>query len=70
MKVLVTGGSGFIGRNIISECNKRGWETVSFDIAPKNSDANFHITESVMNLAHLKKAMNDVDYVFHLAAVT
>ena len=43
MKALVTGGEGFIGRNIIKEINSRSWYSISMDIAEKKSEANeFH----------------------------
>ena len=70
MKAFVTGGSGFIGRNIIAQCGKIGWNTTSFDLENKNSDSDQHINGSVLNYGLLKKSMEDVDYVFHLAATT
>ena len=69
MKVLVTGGSGFIGRNIIKQCKERGLETVSFD-TEGNGDADIHFRGSVLDFTLLKKAMSGCDYAFHLAATT
>ncbi|MGC8516223.1 MAG: NAD-dependent epimerase/dehydratase family protein [Thermoplasmata archaeon] len=51
MKVLITGGSGFIGRHIVRECRKRGWETVSFDSSKKNSDS--RLCENYLSYADL-----------------
>ena len=70
MKAIITGGSGFIGRHIIGECKKRGWETVSFDAVEKNSDADSHVMGSVLDYSLLKRTMEGSDYVFHLAATT
>ena len=70
MKALVIGGSGFIGRNIIEVLNQKKYYTVSYDIAEKNNNANEHINGDMLDLEKLSKAMNDIDYVFNLAAVT
>ena len=70
MKVLITGGSGFIGRHIVMECRNRGWETVSFDTAKKNSDSDKHVTGTVLDFRLLKESMRGCDAAFHLAATT
>lgn len=33
-KVLVTGGSGFVGTNLVAHCIERGWEVRNLDIVP------------------------------------
>ena len=62
---LVTGGEGFIGRNIISRIRDLGGEAYSLDIAGK-PDFKVSITD--------RRKFNDVrkkfDGIFHLAAVT
>jgi UDP-glucose 4-epimerase len=70
MKALVTGGEGFIGRNIIDLCRSKGWETISLDIAEGESNADVKIIGSVLDLPLLRKITKDVDYVFHEAAMT
>ena len=70
MHVLVTGGSGFIGRNIVKVLKEQGNEVGSLDIRDKNSISDYHIMSDVRNLKMLEKACNGIDYVFHLAAVT
>ncbi|MEM0135670.1 MAG: NAD(P)-dependent oxidoreductase [Thermoplasmatales archaeon] len=69
MKALVTGGSGFIGRNIIMQCKERGMETVSFDTEGTRY-ADTHFMGSILDFNLLKKAMKGCDNVFHLAAIT
>ena len=70
MKILVTGGSGFIGRNIIKLLKENSNYVISLDIKDKNSISDEHIVGNVLDLDLLKKVTRDVDYVFHLAAVT
>jgi len=70
MRALVTGGSGFIGRNIIEQLNELGFETISYDIADKNSNSHIHIKGSILDREKLQQSLKKVDYVFHLAAVT
>ena len=41
MNVLVTGGSGFIGRNIVKVLKEQGNEVGSLDIKEKNSVADY-----------------------------
>ena len=68
-KILVTGGLGFIGRNIIKQCKERGWETVSFN-TNSGGDADTHVTGSVLDLNLLRKTMKGCHGVFHLATTT
>ncbi len=69
MRVLVTGGAGFIGRNIIDTCSKNGWETASLDLlSAENADISYK--GSILDKEILGKALKDVDLIFHEAAVT
>ena len=70
MNILVTGGSGFIGRNIVRILKEEGNTVGTYDIKVKNSNSDYHIMSDVRNLKMLEKACNGIDYVFHLAAVT
>ena len=70
MNVLVTGGSGFIGRNIVKVLKEQGNEVGSLDIKEKNSVADYHITCDIRNRHMVEKALKGIDHVFHLAAVT
>ncbi len=70
MKILVTGGSGFIGSHVIDKLVDLNYEVINFDISKSeymNSKAVF-IKEDVMNLEALKEAARNIDYIIHLAA--
>ena len=62
---LVTGGEGFIGRNIISRIRDLGGEAYSLDITGK-PDFKISITDR-RKFNEIKKKF---DGTFHLAAVT
>lgn len=79
MKAVVTGGAGFIGANLAEELANRGTEVIIVDDLAtgkmenitdslKRAKVNF-IKGSVTNLALLTGIFNDVDYVFHQAAI-
>ena len=70
MNILVTGGSGFIGRNIVKLLKEEGNTVATLDIKDKNSVADYHIMSDVRNLHMVQNACKGMDYVFHLAAVT
>ena len=73
MKVLVTGGAGFIGSHIADFFTERGDEVTVLDnlssgkIENIPESANF-IQGDITNPDDIEKAI-DVDYVFHLAAM-
>lgn len=72
-RVLVTGGSGFIGTNII-EFYKDKCEVLNIDIvAPRNKTHNFYWQKvDILNLESLHKTVSSFkpDYVLHMAART
>lgn len=70
MNILVTGGSGFIGRNIVKLLKDEGNSVGTYDIKDKNSESDYHIKSDIRNLKMLEEACRGMDYVFHLAAVT
>lgn len=73
-KVLVTGGSGFIGSNLVEYLDAKNFTVVNFDInKPRNSKYNKHwIKGNILNAAELSACFDSFspDYVIHLAART
>ena len=75
-KVLVIGGSGFIGRHIIEECIKKKWAINSLDISSyptfyKASNcytSNVDITE--LNSYGNSLDFSEFDFIYHLAALS
>jgi len=70
MDILVTGGSGFIGRNIVNILKERGHTVTTLDIEEKKSISDYHIKADVRDMEKVRSACKNKDYVFHLAAVT
>jgi UDP-glucose 4-epimerase len=69
MKVLVTGGSGFIGSHVVDKLIELGHAVRVFDmILPQRDDVE-HYQGSLLELEQLRMGMAGVDVVYHLAAV-
>ena len=75
MRVLVTGGVGFVGTNLIKRLIKEEHEVFSFDNYSTGKKENeqegcTYIDIDINNLEHLDKALfNDIDVIFHMAAL-
>ncbi|HMG25859.1 MAG TPA: NAD-dependent epimerase/dehydratase family protein, partial [Acidimicrobiia bacterium] len=76
MKVLITGGAGFLGSHLADAFLDRGDEVFILDIAPtakvrhRLGHERLHfVHDSVFNEAILEGLINRVDLVYHLAAV-
>ncbi|MGJ4887744.1 NAD-dependent epimerase/dehydratase family protein [Bradyrhizobium sp. HKCCYLS3077] len=71
MKVLVTGGSGFIGHHLVAALAARGAEVRVLDVrSPTHLIAEAEYIEgSVLDSATVGKAMAGVDQVYHLAGL-
>lgn len=68
-KVLVTGGSGFIGTNLVNELRSRGHKVIACDLL--NHELQDYIRCDVRNYRQLKRVFDTFgpfDYVYHLAA--
>lgn len=69
MKLLVTGGSGFIGSHLIDFLKEEKHEVVNFDIRePRFSQGCEYIKGDIRDLDCITKACSGVEAVFHLAA--
>jgi dTDP-glucose 4,6-dehydratase len=66
--ILVTGGAGFIGTNLVKELKKRGHEIVAADLY--NTDRENYIRADVRKYRQLEKVFDnwECEYVYHLAA--
>ncbi len=71
-KLLITGGAGFLGINLIRYLLERGYEIVSLDIAefdyPDAKDKIEIIRGDIRDKEAVERAMNGVDSVVHCAA--
>ncbi len=76
MKVLVTGGAGFIGSNLVEELSKRGYEVVALDNFYLGTRKNLEgldvkiIDGDIRNAELVAKAGNGVDCIFNQAAAS
>ncbi len=73
MKVLVTGGAGFIGSNLSNLLYERGYEVIALDDLSLGVPVNLRdqvelVDGSVTDFQTVKGCMEGVDAVFHLAA--
>lgn len=78
MKILITGGGGFIGSYLAEAEMENGNEVVALDTAPTDKVAHLlrdpsrpftYHRESVLNTALLEKLVKNADLVYHLAAI-
>jgi UDP-glucose 4-epimerase len=66
-KVLVTGGSGFIGSHLVDRLIELGHSVVSVDVKPKiNPNAAGRLV-NINDRSHTVDTYKDVEYVFHVA---
>jgi 3beta-hydroxy-delta5-steroid dehydrogenase/steroid delta-isomerase len=71
-RVLVTGGSGFVGANLVTELLARGLDVRSFDRVPSPLADNPRlqtIVGDITDTADVAKAVDGVDTVIHTAAI-
>ncbi|WP_291103386.1 MULTISPECIES: SDR family oxidoreductase [unclassified Flavobacterium] len=79
MKILITGGAGFIGSNLCEHFLSKGYKVVCLDnfasghrhnITACLENSNFTLIEGdIRNLSDCQKAIEGVDYVLHQAAL-
>ncbi len=72
MRVLVTGGSGFIGSHVVDKLRARGHEPVIYDLRPSPWHERGSVETklgSITDREALERALHSCDAVAHLAAV-
>ncbi len=70
MKVLVTGGSGFIGSHVVDKLMNKGIEVRVYDMVMPNyrNDIDYY-QGSLLDLDALRMALNGIEAIFHLGAI-
>lgn len=73
-KVVVTGGAGFIGSNLVDALVLKGWDVHVIDnlLGGKRQNVNAKATlheKDIRNLEDIKPIFSGADYVFHFAAL-
>ncbi|OGD63361.1 hypothetical protein A2160_02660 [Candidatus Beckwithbacteria bacterium RBG_13_42_9] len=68
MKIFVTGSEGFVGRNLISQCEKKGIEIIGID-SVASSKPNFYQGD-VRSKKIIEVIPQNADAVVHLAALS
>jgi len=79
MRILVTGGAGFIGSNLVDVLMEQGHEVTVIDNLSVGKISNiehhlesdrFHfVNDSVLNVSTLERLVRQADLIYHLAAV-
>ena len=79
MRVLVTGGAGFIGSNLVDALMEQGHEVTVIDNLSVGKASNiehhlesdrFHfVNDSILNVSTLERLVRQADLIYHLAAV-
>lgn len=71
MKILVTGGCGFIGSKIKEEINSQGHEVIVFDINTRDGsrDGIQYIKGDIFDSKHTQEVLNGCDFVIHMVGL-
>lgn len=67
-RILITGGSGFIGTNLVNELRSRGHEVFAVDLL--NNERDQYARADVRSMRQIERVFenNKFDFVYHLAA--
>jgi nucleoside-diphosphate-sugar epimerase len=68
MNILITGGSGFIGTNLVTDLLKEGHNVTIYDKLKSEKYPDICIVADVRDKEQLSQSMRGVDAVYHLAA--
>jgi len=67
MRIVVTGGAGFIGRALVEELGLAGHEAVSADVRTPDGASGLSRCVDVLDVEQLRMAVARADVVYHLA---
>ena len=70
MKIAVTGGSGFIGSHIAEKLASEGHAISIIDLKKPHKTGFDYIKADIREKNSMMKALNGIDYIYHLAAVS
>lgn len=73
MKILVTGGAGFIGRHLVKKLQEKGHTVTIYDNFSNSKKEGLSakvIEGDIKDPADVQRAMKDIEVVFHLAAIS
>jgi len=68
MNILVTGGSGFIGTNLVTDLLKEGHKVTIYDKQKSETYPDLCIVADIRDQEQLTRSIFGVDVVYHLAA--
>lgn len=72
MKILITGGQGYVGNYLAKACLEKGWEVVTLDTGhtskPYGLNGVVRLKGTTTNHDLITRAMHGVDLVYHLAS--
>ena len=66
MRILVTGGSGFIGSHIIDVLLEQGHDVTNIDIKPAHRQDIKHLNGSILDRSLIDAVVRDVDAIYHI----
>ncbi|MGH8923784.1 MAG: NAD-dependent epimerase/dehydratase family protein [Acidimicrobiia bacterium] len=68
MKVLVTGGAGFLGRHVVRRLAADGFDVTAFDSQPVTDDVR-SVSADLLDSEAVEKAVDGQDVVCHIGAI-
>lgn len=68
MKILVTGGSGFIGSHVVDKLVDAGHEVSVIDVKPPHLDSVTFFEGSILSLEDIENAAKSTEVIYHIAA--